>query len=409
MPTLSEKLKSLGVHVGARDLAPRPRDPHSIDQVVAGRLIPTRYGQAFVCETVYAEDYRHGRASLALTRSLETIAEWAREGRLARCASGDLIFLDIETSGIAGGTGTYAFLIGAGRFRADGFQLTQFFMRDPAEEPAVLDAFLEYLERPGALVTFNGKAFDVPILNTRYIANGLAAPLAAAPNLDLLPLARRLWRQRLESRALGDLEVHILGAARTEQDVSGWLIPSIYFDYLRSGDARPLKSVFYHNAMDVVAMAALLNHVAQMLEEPLVFAAEHGLDLVAIARMFESLGRLEEAALLYQRGLEHDIGEQVFRQTVQRLALLHRRRGEMAAAIELWQEAARTGQIYAHVELAKYYEHQAKDCAAAARWARDALALLNGRDGSPDQRRKWQADLEHRLARLEGNGKRKTY
>jgi tetratricopeptide (TPR) repeat protein len=215
-----------------------------------------------------------------------------------------------------------------------------------------------------------------------------------------------LWRDRLASRALGSLETHILGADRTEEDIPGFLIPQMYFDYLRSGDARPLKRVLYHNAMDVVAMAALLSHVAQLLTDPLQFAAEHGLDMVAIGKLFEDLGRLDDAAAVYARGLELDLSEEAFRLTTQRLARVHRRRGEMTAAVELWRSAAGHGQVYALVELAKYYEHEIRDCDQALQWTRQALALVER--SSPAARREWLAALEHRLKRLEAKQQKKS-
>ena len=254
-------------------------------------------------------------------------------------------------------------------------------------------------------MTFNGKAFDVPLLNARYITNRSDTPFARVPHLDLLPLARRLWRDRLESRALKSLETHILGAERTDEDIPGFLIPQMYFDYLQTGDARPLQRVLYHNAMDVVAMAALLSHVAQLLSDPITFAAEHGLDLVSIGKLFEDLGRLEDAARIYARGLELDLPEESFRQTTRRLAVVHRRRGEMEAAIELWRSAAGNRQIYAHVELAKYYEHKARDYTEAAQWTRAALVIVH--ESAPDARREWLAALEHRLKRLEAKQRKK--
>ncbi len=405
MPTLSDKLKSLGVKVGARDLPPpKPRHAHAIENVVLGRTHATAFGDAFIVETMYPPEYRHGNAALQITASLQTIADWAREERIAACAPNGFVFLDTETTGLAGGTGTFAFLVGIGRYDGDAFRLTQFFLRDPIEEPALLAALTELLQPLDALVTFNGKAFDVPLLNARYITNRSDTPFARVPHLDLLPLARRLWRDRLESRALKSLETHILGAERTDEDIPGFLIPQMYFDYLRSGDARPLQRVLYHNAMDVVAMAALLSHVAQLLADPMEFAAEHGLDLVSIGKLFEDLGRLEEAARIYARGLELDLPEESFRQTAQRLALVHRRRGEMPAAIELWRGAASNRQIYAHVELAKYYEHKARDYAQAEQWTRAALAIV--RASPPDARREWLAVLEHRLKRLEAKQKK---
>ena len=406
MPTLSDKLKSLGVQVGARDLPPpRPRHAHAIESVVPGRLHATAFGDAFIVETTYPPEYRHGSASLQVTASLKTIADWAREERIAACAPNGFVFLDTETTGLAGGTGTFAFLVGIGRYDDSTFRLTQFFLRDPIEEPAMLAALTELLQPLDALVTFNGKAFDVPLLNARYITNRSDTPFARVPHLDLLPLARRLWRERLESRALKSLETHILGAERTDEDIPGFLIPQMYFDYLRSGDARPLKRVLYHNAMDVVAMAALLSHVAQLLADPVEFAAEHGLDMVSIGKLFEDLGRLDDAARIYARGLELDLPEESFRQTTRRLAVVHRRRGEMSAALALWRDAAGNRQIYAYVELAKYYEHKARDYTEAAQWTRAALAIVN--ESSPDARREWLAALEHRLARLEARQRKK--
>ncbi len=408
MPTLSDKLKSLGVQVGARDLPPPVRNPLSIERVVPGRLQLTESGPAFVVETVYPADYRHGRVGLPVTASRQTVAEWARDARIAECGPESFLFLDTETTGMAGGTGTYAFLVGIGRFAGDEFRLAQILMRDPMEEPATLTLLQELLHPTDALVTFNGKAFDVPLLNARYITNGRDTPFPPLAHLDLLPLARRLWRERLESRALGSLEIHILGAHRTEDDLPSWLIPQVYFDYLRTGDARPLKRVLYHNAMDVVAMAALLNHISLLLADPLTFAVEHGLDMIAVGKLFEHLGRHAEAAELYERGLEYDLEEPVFRQTFERLALLQRRRGNLPAAVELWQKAARSRQIYAFVELAKYYEHRARDDALAAQWAQDALDIITA-PGSPAYlRQRWQADLEHRLARLKTRGKTKA-
>jgi uncharacterized protein YprB with RNaseH-like and TPR domain len=406
MPTLSDKLKSLGVQVGARDLPPpKPKHAHAIEHVVPGRLHATEFGDAFIVEETYPPEYRHGNGALQITASLQTIADWAREERIAACAPNGMVFLDTETTGLAGGTGTFAFLVGIGRYDNRAFRLTQFFMRDPIEEPAMLAALTELMQPLDVIVTFNGKAFDIPLLNARYITNRSDTPFARVPHLDLLLLARRLWRERLESRALQSLETHILSAERTDEDIPGFLIPQMYFDYLQTGDARPLKRVLYHNAMDVVAMAALLSHVAQLLADPAEFAAEHGLDMVSIGKLFEDLGRLDDAARIYARGLELDLPEESFRQTTRRLAVVHRRRGEISAALELWRRAAGNRQIYAFVELAKYYEHKARDYTEAAQWTRAALGIV--KESPPDARREWLGALEHRLERLDAKQRKK--
>lgn len=402
MVTLSDKLKSLGVKLGARDLPPPRQVAFAIEQVMSGRLQATPHGDAFVVETLYTSEYRHGQFGLRATASLHPMAEWAGEQHLVGCESPGLVFLDTETSGLAGGTGTYAFLIGVGRFHGDHFHLAQFFMRDPSEEPAQLAALTDFLQPCDALVTFNGKAFDVPLLNTRYTVHRWPTPLVSPAQLDLLHLARRLWRDRLPSRALGQLEIHILGAQRSHEDVPGWLIPSLYFDYLRSGDARPLKGIFYHNAMDVLAMAALLTHMAQLLADPLNTALEHGLDVVALGKLFEELGHLDAAVQLYERGLAYNnLPEESYWDTQRRLSLAQRRRGDLAAALEVWRLAAEGRQVYAYVELAKYYEHQARDYHEAAGWTQAALDLINAPNFPRYERGQWLADLRHRLARLQ--------
>jgi hypothetical protein len=400
--SLAEKLKSMGVTLGAGNLPPpKPHNPHDIEHVVQGRFEATPFGESFVTETVYPAGHHHGHAELRLAGSLHTVAEWARDHRVADMAPDSFVFLDTETSGLAGGTGTYAFLVGIGRHSPQGFRLTQVFMRDPIQEPALLHLVDRLLRPCDALVTFNGKSFDVPLLATRFALQGAALPLAGAAHLDLLPLARRLWRDRLESRALSFLETHILGAQRAEEEVPGWLVPQIYFDYLRNGDARPLKGVFYHNAMDVVALAALFSHVTGLLDDPLANGREHGSDLVALARLFEELGQADRALALYQKGLEGDLAEEVFVDAVRRLSFLQRRRGQTLAALELWRRAAHGHQVYAHEALAKFYEHELRDYEQALAWTEAALRLVDQTLAPERGRDRWLTELQHRRQRLE--------
>ncbi len=234
-------------------------------------------------------------------------------------------------------------------------------MRDPLEESAQLAALMGYLGEQDGLVTFNGKSFDVPLLNSRFTFNGEPTPLKSSAHLDLLPLARRLWRDRLPSRTLGYLEEHILEVKRTGEDVPGWLVPQLYFDYLRSGDARPLKSVFYHNAMDILSLAALLNHMAAILEEPVIREELHGIDLIATGKLYEDLGELDQAERSYAAGLAHDLPDDIRSQGMYRWSIMEKRRENYTRACELWIMAAEEEDIFAFEELAKYYEHREKD------------------------------------------------
>jgi uncharacterized protein len=406
MPSLSDRLKSLGVQVGAQGLPlPRSSQHTSIDQIVQGSVHSTQDGETFIAEKFYPVEYTYGSSCLSASGRLGTLLQWAKPSEKSEteqpgCDPNSLAFLDIETTGLMGGTGTYAFLVGVGRFEGDVFHLAQFFMRDPSEETAHLLALEEYLGPCQVLVTYNGKSFDAPLLNTRYLTQGWKTPLAELTHLDLLPLARKFWRERLPSRTLGNVETFILGARRTQEDVPGWMIPQMYFDYLRSGDAAPLQSVFYHNEMDVLAMAALLNHISKMLEEPPVGAGPAALDLVGMGRFYEDLGKIEDAVQTYQSCLLASLPEKLHWETVQRLSFIKKRQGDDQGAIALWEQAASQGQLYAHVELAKFYEHHRRDYTEAIRWTRQALEIVT-RPGIPRYMSlEWKADLEHRLARL---------
>jgi uncharacterized protein YprB with RNaseH-like and TPR domain len=232
MAGLSDKLKSLGVHIGAQDLhPPSKRHRYPIEEVLEGQFIETPYGPAFQTISFFPYNYQHGNYSLAFKPPSAVLSNWIKAPDLQEIDPGSYIFLDTETSGLAGGTGTYVFLVGVGRYEKDGFRLIQQFMRDPLEEPAHLASLLTILDGCQSLVTFNGKAFDVPLLQSRFITNGEQFPFHSPIHLDLLPLARKLWKDRLPSRALGYLEQQILGVERTHEDVPGWLIPSLYFDY----------------------------------------------------------------------------------------------------------------------------------------------------------------------------------
>jgi uncharacterized protein YprB with RNaseH-like and TPR domain len=400
-PSIQDRLQFF-VKKGASDLPPpKPKASYSIDSVVEGTFLPTRRGDVFIVEQTYTADYRHGKAPIVCSLPLSLIAQWSNDSRLMDLPLSRFAFLDTETSGLAGGTGTYAFMVGIGRFVDDQFILRQFFMRDPAEEPAMLEAIADFLAPAEALVTFNGKAFDAPLLTTRYRLHQIPVPHKGYAHLDLLPLARRLWRDRLESRALKYLEQHVLGMTRSIEEVQGYEVPWLYFDYLRTGDARPLAGVFYHNAMDVVAMAALLTHVNDVIQHPYDGRVEHGLDFIALGKLFEDLGHWEEAARLFERGLELGLTEADFGLAVKRLAILQKKRGDFAEALRLWETAAANGHIYAHIEIAKYYEHKCRDVKSALRWTRSAVEHVEQADLPAYVRKHWLEEISHRLARLD--------
>jgi hypothetical protein len=404
------------VSVGAGNLSPSStRRSERLEETLGGRALETPLGETWIIEARYPVGEVYGLGRLDITTSLSSLARWSGDPSLAYTPRSAIAFLDTETTGLAGGTGTYTFLIGAGRFEGDEFYLAQFFLRDPLQEPAQLAALDAFLSPCEAVVTFNGKTFDAPLLTARYIIHSWQSPLASLTHIDLLHLSRRLWRLRLPSRTLLNLEAQILGAVRTQEDIPGWMIPQMYFDYLRSGDARPLRSVMYHNAMDVLSLVALLDHVAALLNDPLTLGQQYSADLIALGRLFEDLQDLETAAKLYINSLEHEdvaahrLPELVLIDAIQRLALIYKRKGDWSAAIPLWEQAARRRHLEAHIELAKLYEHQFKDYALAIQWTEAALNLVNTSESIDPgetlsltlfEQRRWLNDLKHRLDRL---------
>ena len=402
MPTLSDRLKALGVKVGARDLPlPKPGKSFPVEEVVPGRFIEMGNGRTYLIEDDFPATYQHGHVGLRISTKPHMIAEWAGELEIVEQNPESMVFLDTETSGLAGGTGTFAFLVGVGRYTQEGFHLAQFFMRDPLEEPALLLALEDFLAPCQTIVSFNGKAFDVPLLDTRYTLQGWKSPFNNLAHVDLLHLARRLWRDRLPSRTLGNLEVQILHASRTDEEIPGWMIPQIYFDYLREADARPLQRVFYHNAMDVVSLAALLNHTSALLENPLSQHSGEFIDLAAVARLLEDLGHIDRATILYETCLKADLPEEIYNDTLFRLSLLHKHNNNYSAAVPLWEQAASLRRIYAYEELAKYFEHHAQSLKLALKWTLEALEYIEAAGLPGYELMQWKPEFQHRLQRLQ--------
>jgi uncharacterized protein YprB with RNaseH-like and TPR domain len=288
-----------------------------------------------------------------------------------------LVYLDTETTGLAGGTGTCAFLIGVGIIEDRQFTVRQFFLRDYPEEKAALAALEEMLGECEGVVTFNGKAFDVPLLETRYALARMKSPFGKLVHLDLLHPARQLWKMRLESCKLTHLEEEILGIHR-EGDVDGSEIPGIYFDYLRTGDARGLQPVFYHNALDIVTLAALTVEVARLIAEG-ADAVAPGADLFSLSRVFERAGAAEKSLAACRRALDAGLPEALETRALWQMAAQHKRQRRYDEAIEIWREVTKREapfSIRALEEMAIFYEHRRRDFAAALAATDAALDCL---------------------------------
>src|SRR3989442_2680248 len=293
------------------------------------------------------------------------------------------LFLDTETTGLAGGTGTYAFLIGLAWWDAGGLQVEQFFMRDFGEEHSLLQELSQRVAERPVLVTFNGKSFDWPLLESRYtMTRSIAVPKLAA-HLDLLHPARALWKLRLGSVRLVELERHVLDAPRLgwhrENDVASALIPQFYFDYLRGGPAEPLAAVVRHNQMDLHRLAALFGKINTLLSEQTSdTTANRMLDLFGLSRFLQRRGESDRAHSACAQALEIGLPAEFRPQARRDLAQMAKRRGEHTRAAEIWLEIVADGHdgIHACEQLAIYYERHAKDFPRATEFAQLALAKL---------------------------------
>ncbi len=448
---LRQRLRELGVVRGVRELAtPPPSHRLAIEDLVPGRFHTNSHGQCFVAEETYPFDHVHGDLPLSsfLDLSPQVAAQVAHDRALASVDLRQVCFLDTETTGLSGGTGKMAFVVGLGFFAEDGFRVRQYFLRDPGDEPAMIEAVAELLPEFEALVSFNGRAFDVPILENRFILARIPPPTVGVPHLDLLHPARRLYHYRLASCALGALERGVLGVLRAQDDVPGGVIPYLYRDYLRTGDAREMKRVLYHNTVDILSLVTLAARVCRAFANPWAEAEDErggergarlsGAEFFGLGRWYAAEGRPIEAERAYRTVLrlcpgpapslvegqalstvegqvlstvegqarDTELPPDLRAKALRALGYLLKRAGRRAEAFAYWQQLAletaphTADHILAHVELAKYFEWHVGDLSLAAGWTRAALARVQNWPAGM-HREVALAELRHRLARLE--------
>ena len=335
-----------------------------IEEVVSGKFISTPFGESFIRENYFPQDYRCGDVELfqIFQSSAKTISSLARDDRLKEIDINKTIFLDTETTGLAGGAGTYIFLVGVGYFEGDQFCVRQYFMRDYNEERALLSALNDLLSNFKAVVTYNGKTFDLPLMESRYIMSGMKMSLKDPYHFDLLYPVRRLWKRRLESCSLSTVEREILKVIR-DDDVPGYLIPEIYFRYLRTKDARAIKQVFEHNLQDILSLVALVSRMCFLVEDPLN-NTEYGMDIFSIGKMFDEEKRYEQSTHYYTEALKHNLAEEEALEILRLSSFAYKRQGKWEEAEEIWKEIIERSReyiYYPYEELAKYYEHYLKD------------------------------------------------
>jgi uncharacterized protein len=375
---------------------PKRPAPQPIEEVLGGEVVDTGEGKLLVVRREFPLTHQHGRQTLGavLEAPLDLLSAVARAEQPIEDAR-RLLFLDAETTGLAGGTGTYAFLVGAAWLEDDRLVLTQHFMRDFDEEPALLAALRPLLERASGLVTFNGATFDLPLLETRFLMTRRRWP--TLPHLDLLRPARRVWNACLADCRLATLEREVVGVVR-DDDIAGGLIPALYFDFLRSRRAAPLGRVLAHNRDDVLTLVGLLGWFGKALTSSEALSAG---ELGGLGRLWEPVD-VERALVCYRGALAAGLSGTAAQAVRLQLARWEKRFARWDVARSLWEEAARDAGFDPRPweELAKFHEHRRRDFVAARAVVQGALGLAEDAGVSPRVREAFayrRARLDRRL------------
>jgi uncharacterized protein YprB with RNaseH-like and TPR domain len=393
-----------------------------VGEILGGRTARNDFGQCLVIDRRYESDRWHGDVQISECEmgdlsSLGVLDPSLASDRLPGAGGGAsaprTIFIDLETTGLSGGAGTVAFLVGCGFYDLGAFQVRQFLLTSYSAERALLTAVAEFFDDAELIVSYNGKTFDVPVMETRWLFHRMAMPLDGVPHFDTLHTARRLWKTRSDDATEGGCRLSTLERTlfdvRRVGDVPGFEIPARFFQFMRSGDPRPLEPVLEHNRLDLVSLAAVTARAVRLVEAG-ADGCPDGAQALAVGRIFERAGLLERAAACYRRGADCDSVE-VRGESLYRLGLRCRRDRRFNEAAVIWREivalsdarsARRNATLlalrdFAVEALAIHHEHRDRDLKTARELALCALKERKG-ERRDDRRAEGYA---HRLARLE--------
>lgn len=345
---------------GFSNFCPSKKSPVPLENLIDGEEVTTPRGTFFCSRTTINARDVYGPARIGELARLSMKAAALVSGAAVQCLSLEHgLFIDTETTGLSGGTGTFPFLIGLGWFENSRFVICQLFARDFSEEPAMLEHLSKIASERHFLVSFNGKAYDLNLLASRFVLNRIEDRISGMPHIDLLHPSRRIFSHRLENVRLVTLESAVLGIRRTN-DVPGQEIPRRYFDWLRVRDGRLMEDVFQHNRMDIASMASLLKHMAD-----LVANGNHSAplgDLLSVARLHYDRGDHGSARRLFESLSQSDVPN-IAQSARKFLSLMFKKTNQWEAAVCIWREmlSADPQDLFAAVEMAKWHEHRGRE------------------------------------------------
>lgn len=282
----------------------------------------------------------------------------------------NLVFIDTETTGLAGGAGTYIFLIGIGYIRDQKVILKQFFLTDLSSEKDLIGKLLESINKESVYVSYNGKSYDVPLINSRSVFHKCSGKLNKFNNIDLLHISRRFWKDLLDNYSLQSIEQSVLRSVRSgAEDIPGSAIPDAYFDYLQTKNAETMKNVIYHNRIDILSMLVLFEKVNNILFSKDITSV----NATEIGRLFQQTDMIEEAIEVFTKLIDNDPKDLL---AIKELSFIFKRNNDLTKAAELWLQAAELNEKYAFIELAKLEEHINHNFKEALNWTDRALEVF---------------------------------
>lgn len=390
-PSLAQQLQFLKARPETTVVDPLPPLP-------PGEIHSNPLGSHYFMSAFFSHDYFHGKVRLSRFSSpdLEVLMELMRENSAVPNRD-RIVFLDTETTGVQGGTGICPFLVGLGYFAGDEFHMIQYFIRDFDEEPSMLLALAEKLQQFDLTVTYNGAAFDIPLLETRFTLARLDSPFQPMSHFDLLFTARKLWRNGHGSCRLVALERELLSFLRGP-DIPGAMIPRTYFDYLQRRPTPALESVFTHNVHDVVSLAALTVHACdRVILEPAQL--DEPLDLYSLARVLEGAGDWRRSIRLYEMALTGGMPELNRKKALENLAVAYRRAGEHERSLQIASQLIGFPEfsMVGYESAAIYHERVARDFEAALRVLEEGLAHAESKRCKAMLQSRWDRLQQKRL------------
>ncbi len=349
-----QRLKDLGVSRGAQEICAPLNTTKSISKIFEGSILTKKDHEVFIRHIQYPLPYEIGGTSLNSDIDTRPISKWTgnKSHDMAKIA-----FIDAETSGLARGTGTFVFLFGLCFLTAETLEVKQFFLIDPFSEGLFLETIEKELAAFEAICSYNGKSFDVPIIHSRNIINHIPDFIQKKDHCDLLHLARRIWRLRLQDRSLKQIETNILRFHRSEEEIPGYLVPEYYVRYLRSNDAEILKGVFYHNLMDVISLAAIFFYLVKFVTDPFHEEVPNSLDVYALAQLHEKRGNYDYAFKLLKQILELDDTTENQKNVLFHLGMISKKKKDYSKARKYFKKSAMLGSIAGCIEASKLDEH----------------------------------------------------